>query len=110
GKWISAFVAKTISGLPYQKSTIARTEKVYKSQNDKKGLKLNVEYNIGNILTSKTQLDKWLTERYCLYLDKSNGIHRYDIHHKEWELKHVNINHLNLDYKIGEFNVSERAP
>jgi len=110
GKSISTLVAKSISGLPYEKSKIGRTDKIYKSENSKKGFRLNTEFNIGAILSNKTELDKWLTERYCLYLDKDNEIYRYDIHHKEWELKSVNVVDLKVDYKIGNINLAEKEP
>ncbi|MFD0939540.1 YqjF family protein [Pedobacter boryungensis] len=110
GKIISTFLAKAISGLPYEKSKISRNDKVYKSENSKKHFKLYTEFNVGDNLKSKTDLAMWLTERYCLYLDKDSEIYRYDIHHKEWELKSVNIKELQVTYTIGEINLSERKP
>lgn len=110
GKSLSTFIAKTLSGLPYENSNINRTDKIYKSKNSKKGFSLHTEFNVGQVLKDKTELDKWLTERYCLYLDKDNEFYRYDIHHKEWELKNVNINDLNLDYKIGKINLRKKQP
>lgn len=76
GKSISAFVAKTISGLPYERSKIHRKDTFYHSENTPKGFKLNTEFEIGEKLTNKTELDKWLTERYCLYLNKGNKRYR----------------------------------
>ncbi|WP_439487394.1 YqjF family protein [Algoriphagus sp.] len=108
GKSISAFVAKTISGLPYEKAKTHRKDKLYNSENIKKGFRLNAEFEIGQEIDNKTELDKWLTERYCLYLDKDNRLYRYDIHHKEWELKNLNIKNLNLNYKIGAIDLHER--
>lgn len=35
-------------------------------------------------------LDFWLTERYALYaVDRSEGVHRADIHHRQWPLQPV---------------------
>lgn len=110
GKLLSTFIAKALSGLPYEKSNIKRTEKRYISKNIKKGFYLNTEFEIKNELQCKTELDKWLTERYCLYLDNENEFYRYDIHHKEWEIKSVEIKQLNLNYKIGDINLSDRQP
>lgn len=109
-KLLSTFIAKALSGLPYEKSNIKRTEKRYISKNSKKGFYLNTEFEIKNKLQCKTELDKWLTERYCLYLDNENEFYRYDIHHKEWEIKSVEIKQLNLNYKIGDINLSDRQP
>lgn len=110
GKSVSSFIAKVISGLPYEKSTINRTDGLYSSINSNKGFRLHAEYKIEETISDKTELDKWLTERYCLYLDKENIIYRYDIHHKEWEIKKVAINSLNVNYKIGEIDLSNRQP
>jgi uncharacterized protein YqjF (DUF2071 family) len=110
GKIISAFIAKTISGLPYEKANINRTEDSYFSNNYKKGFKLNAEFEIKEIVSDKTEFDKWLTERYCLYLDQENKLFRYDIHHKEWVIKKVNIKSLSVNYKIGEIDLNNRHP
>lgn len=110
GKAISAFIAKTISGLPYEKAEIRRSEKSYTSNNSKKGFKLNSEFEIKQAIDNKTEIDKWLTERYCLYLVQDTKRYRYDIHHKEWQLKHVDLKSLNVNYKIGEIDLNERAP
>ena len=59
GKTISAFIAKRISGLPYEKAKINRTEKSYYSNNFKKGFKLTSEFEIKEIVSDKTELDKW---------------------------------------------------
>lgn len=110
GKSLSSFIAKSISGLPYEKSNIKRTVKSYKSVNSKKGFSLDAEFNIEPALNHKTKLDKWLTERYCLYLDNDHELYRYDIHHKEWQLKGVTIMNLDMAYKIGEINLTARQP
>lgn len=106
----SAFIAKTISGLPYERAKINRTEKSYYSNNFKKGFKLNSEFEFKEIVTNKTKLDKWLTERYCLYLYQENELYRYDIHHKEWEIKKVDIKSLRVNYKIGEIDLNNQQP
>lgn len=110
GKTISAWIAKAISGLPYEKSKISRTDKFYDSKNLKKGFSLKAEFKIKEEITEKTQMDKWLTERYCLYLYQEKELYRYDIHHKEWEIKNVSIKSLNVNYKIGEIDLNDRQP
>lgn len=107
-KYFSSFIAKKLSGLPYRKSNIQRTDKNYKSSNIPKNFHLDAEFEVKEQLTKKTELDNWLTERYCLYLDKKETIYRYDIHHKEWNLKNVDIKRLNLNYKIGDLNLSNK--
>ena len=110
GKTISAFIAKAISGLPYEKANIKRSERSYSSKNLKKGFQLNSDFEIKETIVNKTELDKWLTERYCLYLNQENEFYRYDIHHKEWEIKKVDIKNLTVNYKIGEIDLNNRQP
>ena len=109
-KLLSTFIAKALSGLPYEKSNIKRTDKKYSSRNVQKGFYLDTEFEIKKLLNHKTDLDKWLTERYCLYLDKDNEFYRYDIHHKEWTIKNVEIKRLKLSYTIGNINLCDRQP
>ena len=111
-KHISSFVAKLLSGLPYEKATIDRQskEKVQKyiSTNNSKGFRLDTTFTVGQKIGDKSELDKWLTERYCLYLDKEDKLYRYEIHHKPWELYNVEISNLTTDYKIGNISLSRR--
>jgi uncharacterized protein YqjF (DUF2071 family) len=106
GKELSVFIAKKLSGLPYEKSNIKRTNNNYQSHNTKKKFQLNVEFEIREKLIDKTELDKWITERYCLYVDIDDKIYRYDIHHKEWEIKNIELKNLNLNYKIGDITLT----
>ena len=71
---------------------------------------MDAEFELGQQLTEKTNLDKWLTERYCLYLDKGGELFRYDIHHKEWKINHVRIDRLSLNYSVGGASLSDVAP
>ena len=104
---LSVFIAKALSGLPYRKSNIHRTAGNCKSVNLQNGFHLDTEFEVKKVLGQKAELDNWLTERYCLYHDKApEVIFRYDIHHKEWEIKDVHIKRLNLDYRIGDVNLT----
>ncbi len=109
-KHLSVFIAKKLSGLPYEKSIMKRTEKTFNSKNEIKDFVFDIDFEVEEKISNKSELDKWLTERYCLYLDINKKIFRYDIHHKEWELKNVKINNLNLNYKIGDINLSNTQP
>ena len=110
GKLLSTFIAKALSGLPYEKSNIKRSNKIYTSINNNKGFYLDTEFEVNQKIKNKTALDKWLTERYCLYLNEGNDIFRYDIHHKEWNIRNVEIKKLKLDYKIGDINLKDLEP
>jgi uncharacterized protein YqjF (DUF2071 family) len=109
-KHLSTFVAKYLSGLPYEKAIIKRSDKSYSSENQRKKFRLNAKFEVKEELTSKTELDKWLTERYSLYLDIDKSILRYDIHHKEWQLKNIEITNLQVDYKFAGIDLANRQP
>lgn len=100
GKMLSVLVAKSLSGLPYEFSKIKRTENQYFSHNKKKSFHFEALFEVGNSISPKTELDLWLTERYCLFLDINNTLYRYDIHHEEWNIKSLKINRLNTNYRF----------
>ncbi|EEI90419.1 hypothetical protein HMPREF0765_4006 [Sphingobacterium spiritivorum ATCC 33300] len=105
-KALSAFVARTLSGLPYEKSGIARKTDQYTNDNIKKNFNLHSDFSILDKVSEKSQLDLWLTERYCLYLERKSQLWRYDIHHKEWEIHNVHMNNLLVDYNFGGIKLS----
>jgi uncharacterized protein YqjF (DUF2071 family) len=109
-KFISGFIAKSVSGLPYKKSMIKQGDNSYQSTNTQKGFHLNAAFDIKETLTHKSELDKWLTERYCLYFDYRNRFYRYDVHHKEWEIKKVELKQLSLSYTVGHLRLTEKDP
>lgn len=110
GKSLSAFIARSMSGLPYEKALMFRDNKRYTSKNVKKDFELDAVFEVKETVTAKTDLDRWLTERYSLYLDEKNNLYRYEVHHKEWEIKNVEFKTLNLKYKIGDFDLSKQKP
>ncbi len=99
-KWLSTLVSKTLSGLPYTFSSITRNKVGYFNINTH--FKLNASFEKGKPITAKSNLDIWLTERYCLYVYKNNRCYRYTIHHLEWELHQVNMLHFSHNYTFGK--------
>ena len=99
GKVISCKIAKGISELPYRYSKINRTANQYISKNSVFNDKLNIEYTIGKEISSKTSLDKWLTERYALFQDSEKSINEFEIHHLEWPVSNIDIHKLELSYQ-----------
>lgn len=97
-KALSNFIAKHLSGLPYEKADIARAHSFYESYNNKNSLK--AQFDIG-VKAKKEAVDIWLTERYALYLTEGQNVYRYEIDHEEWDLKEVLFNTLDLSYKVG---------
>lgn len=98
GNSFSCKVAKGISELPYRYSKIKRTDHIYQSQNSEFKDKLNIEFKIGKKLIQKTELDKWLTERYALFQDTDESINEFEIHHLEWPISEIELQKLEFNY------------
>jgi uncharacterized protein YqjF (DUF2071 family) len=109
-KHLSVFIAKNISGLPYRRSVMRRSAEKYSCVHPSDDFNFEAKFSIGEIIQDKTALDKWLTERYCLYLDQDENVFRYDIHHKEWELQQVELNQMKLKYDRTGFSLVDRTP
>jgi uncharacterized protein YqjF (DUF2071 family) len=41
----------------------------------------------GPVQPHKTQIETFVTERYCLYVVRSHRVHRVEIHHLPWPLQ-----------------------
>ena len=83
---------------PTQPKGSAPRSLMLQSQNAKFSDKLDIEFKIGNELTQKTELDKWLTERYALFQDTDNSIIEYELHHSEWTINEIDLGDLVLNY------------
>lgn len=97
GKDLSCKVAKLISELPYRFSNIKREMEYYRSSNAEFGDTLDIKFKIGEAV-QKTEIDKWLTERYALFQDTKNFINEYEIHHQEWPIREAIVESLELHY------------
>lgn len=106
-KFLSTHIAKSLSGLPYQKATIKRTAQEYHCSNKETGNYFDCSFELGKEFQDKPLLHQWLTERYCLYLEGGDKLYRYDIHHKEWILKEASIKSVALNYSIGNIRLTE---
>lgn len=69
-------------------------------------LKFDVAHDL---IKNKTKLDRWLTERYSLFLNRGSTLFRYDIHHLEWPLHEVQLNGMQLDYRIQGLHLHAKA-
>ncbi|MDR0227453.1 MAG: DUF2071 domain-containing protein [Flavobacteriaceae bacterium] len=107
GKSLSAYVSRKLSGLPYEKAIMQRKEGYYSSCNPVKDFSFEAKYRVGSIVQEKTPLQIWLTERYCLYVFDKNKLYRYQIHHKEWEIKEIMFDKLSIDYVFGGMRLTE---
>jgi uncharacterized protein YqjF (DUF2071 family) len=106
GNPLSAFIARILSGLPYEAAHISRSTTSCISRNTLRDFSLDLGYTVGEPSGRKTEMDKWLTERYCLYLNHGDGVYRYDIHHKEWDIRHVAIDRIELRYQVKEMRLA----
>lgn len=106
GNSLSVFLARKLSGLPYEKAQIQRSNHSFQSVNKPKGFYLDTAFEPREKLKTPTALDHWLTERYGLFLDHGQKVYRYDIHHQPWKLKKVNLHHLQINYQLGAIQLS----
>lgn len=99
-KTLSNFIAKKLSGLPYEKSNIQYSSNHFINKNSKTTNFLEAQFNIKEKIDNKTEIDIWLTERYCLYLSEKSKTYIYEIDHSEWSLCKVDFTQLHLKYQI----------
>lgn len=97
-KWLSCFLAKTLSGLNYKKSFMQRKEGEYVSKNWKDESNAYIKYLVGESVMKKNELDRWLTERYCMFNVIKGKKYCYDIHHIEWPIYAMGIHEISIDY------------
>jgi uncharacterized protein len=89
----AVWAARKFYSLPYFKATMSATTKahrvVYASRRDQGNAEFRGQYYpAGPVrLREAGTLDRWLTERYCLYAVKDDCVHRAEIHHPQWPLQ-----------------------
>lgn len=105
----STLMARMSTGLNYINSVIRHEPDYYESENPQKKFYLRVRYKPGEFITDKTDLDKWLIERYSLFHELSGNIFCNDIHHYAWPLKKVEIDTLYLRYRYGNIIIDRKA-
>jgi uncharacterized protein YqjF (DUF2071 family) len=109
-KRISAFLSRRISGLPYETSVIRREKGKYSSSNLMKDFLLEIEYAVKESIEAKSTLEKWLTERYALFLEDNGKVYRYDIHHLEWKIRAIEVKKLKTNYTLPGLDLSYKKP
>ena len=99
-------LARLFSGLPYSYAHIERTATGWKRTNTAGDL-YECDFEIGDSISQKTELDRWLTERYALFADMKDGsIIRLEVHHPEWPLREVSIGRMEIrSARFGELAV-----
>lgn len=100
---VSCALAKAFSGLPYKYQRISRSISDFQSDN------IICKYKIGESLQEKSDLDLWLTERYCLYNQSRNGyLYRYDIHHLPWNINELYVSGLSHGQVLESVGISSQ--
>jgi uncharacterized protein YqjF (DUF2071 family) len=108
-KFLSTLIARELSGMPYEKASLARSLgylSTYNAKNHFTENYLKVDYRVGEQLTEKSALDKWLTERYYVYNKTGDKTYKYSVHHPEWNLFNLKTANLQLSYNIGALSLS----
>ncbi len=98
GTKLSCKIAKGISELPYRFSNMKRSQNKFESCNSEFNDRLDLEFKVGEVVTQKTGLDKWLTERYALFQDSEESINEFDIHHLEWPIQEIDLTKIKVNY------------
>ncbi len=100
GKKITNVITKTFTGLPYRHSDINITENSYHSNHLESGDSLDIEFQVKSRKFEKSELEKWLTERYTLFQDEDeNSLMEFEVHHYEWPLHNVQIEKQVVNYE-----------
>ncbi|UYQ94077.1 DUF2071 domain-containing protein [Chitinophaga horti] len=109
GNAFSAYISRRFSGLPYERSAISREAGQYDVQNPRTGNHLRVRYTPGEAVKHKTELDKWLTERYYLMLQKGDKVFEFHVHHPEWALQEPGVQEVDISYKLGNLHLTHKT-
>lgn len=108
GKWISALLARVMTGFPYRYSRINRTAETYQASNKHIYTHLDLKYKVQEQILKKSDLDRWLTERYCVYLTIHDALCYHEVHHQPWPLNRIEISELDLFYQFGKFRIDNK--
>lgn len=100
-KLLPSVLAKTLSGTPYRKANIVYDVNSFSFQNMQEEASLQVNFAVGESISVGTE-DLWLTERYALFQDVGRNIHYFDVHHKPWPLKQIEL--TMLQYRFTAFH------
>jgi uncharacterized protein YqjF (DUF2071 family) len=108
-KSLSAMMVSLLGGLNYYKSNINHQRDYHESENIEQLFYLKSSFHPGDEIEPKNELDKWLTDRFCLFHEVSGKIYRRDIHHDDWDLKPVEISSFEINYRFKELLIKDRA-
>lgn len=109
-KRLSVLMARELVGLKYKKAKIKRKPNRCILSKSEETNNLNIKYLPLQDIIEKTDIDKWLTERYCAYEPINKKMYRFTIHHKAWPLKKMKLRKLDVIYKNVGFEPENQQP
>ena len=77
---------------------MSRALNTYQAANAQMDEHLTIEFKIGALKKEKTDLEKWLTERYALFQDTPASINAFEIHHLEWPISEIQLHSCEVHY------------
>lgn len=100
---IACFVTRLLLGLPYNKTFVKRDEKTfYKKHKTEENFNFFTNYTVGKKINEKADLDTFLTDFYCIYLNVKNKLYMLEVHHIPLELYNMDLTELKIDYRLGD--------
>jgi len=109
-KILSALMARKLVGLKYNNAKIKRKHNRCVLTRSEEGNLLNLKYLPLQNISDKSDLDKWLTERYCAYEAINKKLYRFNIHHKAWSLKKMKLRKVELNFVQGNLWINNVQP
>jgi uncharacterized protein YqjF (DUF2071 family) len=105
---LGEFIARKFFHLPYNHSQILAkvTDSSYEFSHQRGKYRLDLSAKIGGKKSSST-FDLWATERYSLFTLDKNTIYEGKVHHKPWELQHIELTSLDDKFSslLGEMSL-----
>lgn len=101
-------LSRTFLGFSYKKADIIRKLNEFVLTNAKERHFLFTKFLPLEYIQNRTGLDRWLTERYCVYQKRRKQLYRIVIHHCPWPLKNMKMKKLVIHYQKGALRLSNR--
>ena len=100
GKRMSAFLSRIITKIPYEYAAMSSGHLAFKSVNKQKSNYLELKFQPSFRIVYKSETDKWLTERYCVYNVKRGKVYCHEVHHQEWTLNNAVVRSIKMCYTL----------
>ena len=104
-----SILSRLLFGSGYYKSDIYHSNNLLESENREHLFYLKTRYNPGNMVLVKTDLDRWLTDRFVSYKELDDEIYSYEFHHEDWPLRIIDTDTFEINYRYGNLLISRKA-